>query len=251
MTDQTRIRASSLGLVGVLGLLAGATTAQAATVNLLTSGSSGTLNGALFETIDLRSSGTGVIDPFLRMQRNGTEQGYNTSGRPVAFDELTDPNFTRDLLVGELGTRIIDGTSYYEFLLDVNEPNGGGQELISLERLQLYTGATGSLTTTNLSELGTLRFDLDAGDATNLVRINDLNTGSGEYDVRILIPVSALAGALATDYLYFFARFGDTDASAAGFEEFAALTNAVVIPLPTGAGLGLAGLGLVALRRRR
>jgi hypothetical protein len=98
-----------------------------------------------------------------------------------------------------------------------------------------------------VDSLGTLRYDLDAG-TDSVVRINDMNSGSGQADVRILVPVSAFGSAAATDFLYLFARFGDTDATEGGFEEFAALT---VIPLPTTAALGLAGLAGLAIRRRR
>jgi len=235
-------------VAGVVALAGG--TVNGATVDLLTAGSTGTVNGAIFETSEFRSAGTGVNSTFLRLQANGTEEGYNTSGRPVAFDQLNDPNFTRDIQVGDLAIRTIDGGQFYEFLLDTNEPNGASQNTISLDTFQLYTNATGMQTTSTVSELGTLRYDLDTGEAST-IRINDLNSGSGQSDVRILIPVSALAGAAPSDFLYLFARFGDTDASNGGFEEFSALTNAVVIPLPGAAGLAGVGFAMVGLRRKR
>ena len=70
-------------------------------------------------------------------------------------------------------------------------------------------------------------------------------------DARILIPVSAFGDASMNDYIYLFARLGDTAAAQGGFEEFSVRVQTVVIPLPSAAGLGMAGLAGLALRRRR
>src|SRR5882724_1653777 len=120
------------GIVLAAGLAGGA---YGTTVDLTTSGSSGTINGAVFEQSAVRPAGTGDINSFLRLQANSTEQGYNTSGRPAPFDDLTDPNFTRNVQVSNLVTRTIDatGTQYYEFLLDINESNAGSNALLSLD----------------------------------------------------------------------------------------------------------------------
>src|SRR5262245_17204786 len=95
-------------LVGAAALCGIAGTASATIVDLTTPMSSGVVNGARFETADFRSAGTGVIQSFVRVQANGTEQGYNTSGRPVAFNENTSPNFTRNLTYGDIPSRVIN-----------------------------------------------------------------------------------------------------------------------------------------------
>ena len=244
----------SIKVVTLVGtsLVSGAITTHAAVVDLTTAGSSGTINGAIFETTTVRPTGTGVIRPFLRVQANGEEQGYNTSGRPVAFDELTDPNFTRDLSLMELAVTTINSTPYFEFLLDINEPNGGGQNLLSLDRMQVSTSPTASQTTNVIATLGTLRYDLDAGADNHVLMDYDLASGSGSGDVRFFIPTAAFAAAQATDFLYMFVRFGDTESSGDGFEEIAALSNGTnIIPLPTAAGLAMAAFAGVGLRRRR
>src|SRR5262249_8675999 len=141
----------------------------------------------------------------------------------------------------------VDGTDYYEFILDTNEPNGNGQANISLDQLNLYTSATGSKTTSTVSTLGDLRYSLDAGGNNNIL-ITDLNSGSGQADVRILVPASAFAGAASTDFVYLFARFGDAAAAGGGFEEFAIVNNLAVIPLPTASAMAMLSLIVVGAR---
>jgi hypothetical protein len=225
--------------------------AMGVTVNLLTAGSQGTVNGAIFQTSDIQPAGTGVIQSFLRMQNNGTEQGYNTSNRPVQFNELTDPNFTRDVRISDLPIINFNAINYYSILLDSNEPQGGTNELVSLDQLKIFTGPKVLTNPANPANLGTLRYDLDAG-ADSVVRINSTNPGSGVADARILIPVSFFNGTSPTDFFYLFARFGDTDATGDGFEEFALQGGgSTIIPLPSTVGLAAGGLIALGARRRR
>src|SRR4051812_34276852 len=110
-----RTRIERLFIPTCLAVCAAAGAAMGNTIVDLTTTTSGTINGALFQRASLQTSGTGAIESFLRLQASGTEQGYNTSGRPVAFDELTDPNFTRNLTLGQVPTLNVGGTNYYEF----------------------------------------------------------------------------------------------------------------------------------------
>lgn len=231
-----------------------ASIASAAVVDLTSAGSFGTIGGARFETSDFRSAGTGVIDPFVRIQHNGTEQGYNTSGRPVPFDELNAANFTHDLTYGAIPTRTINGVDYKEFLLDINQVNSGTNSLLSLDKVQIYTSATGGATTTNVSTLGTLRYDIDAG-GDNWVKLDyNLGSGSGQGDMRMFIPVSAFAGATANTFVYLYSMFGINWASNDGFEEWAIQNATGVVPVPSAVWAGgscLLGLaGFSAVRRR-
>jgi hypothetical protein len=155
----------SQGLWVALALAGGAAGASAAIVDL-SQNQTGTLNGALFQRADFRPAGTGFIDSFVRIQTNDpVEQGYNTSGRPLAFDENNSPNFTRNLTFGEVPTVTVNGTAYKEFLLDINQTNSS--PLLSLDQLKIFTSAIGSQTTTDVNSLGTLRYDLDAGGTTS------------------------------------------------------------------------------------
>jgi len=105
-------------------------------------------NGGLFYTDEQQPTGTGFIDSFLRIQQNTAEQGYNTSDRPVEDPNQVkvDPNFTRDITLGEIGTKTFGTTVYLEFFLDVNEPaaTNGSKYNITLDQLEIY-GSTKNL----------------------------------------------------------------------------------------------------------
>ncbi len=221
------IRVSSLStLLIAVGSLLLAAGARATVVDLI-NGDTGTINGAIFDWTPAQPTGTGIIQPFLRVY-SGTgleEQGYNTSGTPLPFDDLAGP-WTHDLTFADLMTTAvtINGQNYFKLLLDVNEP-GGSKSTISLDQLQFYTSTQGSLTTTNISSLGTLRYSFSSGDSVLLDAAR--NHGSGSGDMFAYIPVSAFAGTASTDFVYMYCHFGGTDASQGGFEEWALVVNPI------------------------
>lgn len=202
------------------------------------SGTAGGPTPALFQESFQQPTGTGVIQPFLTIQADGQEQGYNTSGSPAPFDVKRQPQYTHDIQFSDLQstTVMLNGTAYFQILLDVNEP-GGDKSIITLDKLQLFTSAVGSQTTTNVMSLGILRYDLDANGGDNQVRIDaSRNHGSGSGDVNIFIPVSDFAGTAPTDYVYLYALFGQADTkqnpdgTQGGFEEFALVQNITPVP---------------------
>jgi len=221
----------------------------------LTSGGTGGFNGAIFTTNMVQPTGTGVIDSFLRLQNNGTEQGYNTSARPVQFDQKTDPNFTRDLLLSSVPVVNINGTAYRQFLLDINETHGLPGALLSLDKLQLFQSPTGMQN--NYPNLGTKVYDMGAG---NAVLLNyDLNHGSGSGDMFAYIPDALFDPSIP--YVYLYSAFGAlaNAGSDAGFEEWATLEGTTPpvneVPAPAtllfaalGCGVGMVGY---AIRNRR
>ncbi|MBA3726896.1 MAG: hypothetical protein H0W86_10680 [Armatimonadetes bacterium] len=232
-------------------------TAQATVIDLVT-GDSGTANGAQFNWTPQQPTGTGVIEPFLRVQADGTEQGYNTSGG-TPFDDMAGI-WTHDIQFSDLQATAVtlNGTQYFQLLLDVNEP-GGNQSLISLDRLEFYTSPIGSKTTTDVGSLGTLRWSLDgAGDSYVLLDASR-NNGSGSGDMLAYIPVSAFAGASDTDYIYMFSRFGDQSAAdgmtEGGFEEWSLVNSMTPVPEMSAffpiVGLFIAIGSTQLLRRRR
>jgi len=207
-------------------LIVSATAGWATIVDLTGSNDSGTINGAQFVFTTPQPTGTGVIEPFLRVENTPTEQGYNTSGG-IPFDDKAGP-WTHDLTLGELqNTQVtLNGASYFKLLLDVNEP-GGKKSLISLDQLQFYTSSVGSQTTTSVGSLGTLRYSFNSGDSVILDASR--NHGSGSGDMYAYIPTSDFSAAKTSDFVYLYAHFGNTDASQSGFEEWA-LVNVAPIP---------------------
>jgi hypothetical protein len=195
------------------------------TVDLTTPGAFGSVNGAIFTQARTQPSGTGVIDSFVRVTSPGNttvEQGYNTSARPLAYDENNSPNFTRTLAVADVPSVTIGGARYREFLLDVNQKASAAQ--LSLDALKIFVSANaavhGKLVNGNLPD-GTpggkpAAYDLGAG---NWVKLDArLSTGSGSSDMVLDVPEAALAGGT---YLYLYSRFGDNVGANGGFEEWA------------------------------
>ena len=204
-----------------------ATGARATVVDLI-NGDSGTITNsygtATFEFTQPQPTGTGVIQPFLRVQADPSEQGYNTSGG-TPFDDKAGP-WTHDLTFADLVTTAvtISGQNYFKLLLDINEP-GGSKSTLSLDQLQFYTSPTGSQTTTNVSSLGTLRYSFSPGDQVLMDAAR--NNGSGSGDMYAFIPVSAFAGTASTDFVYMYCAFGNTNASEGGFEEWTLVVNPI------------------------
>jgi len=192
----------------------------------------GTGGSAIFDKAFLQTSGTGAIDPFLRVHDNDNfEQGFNTSnpggGNPDGFNAINGV-WTHDLLLSSLKIVTHNGGSYYQFLLDLGEPSGGSQVDILLNKFNLYTGNTAAPTFAGISgnpdNLGTKRFDM----AGNTILFVDESSGNGQSDVLIFVPTAAFAGVTDT-YLYLYTELGyigdnnDPRNADGTFEEFAAL----------------------------
>jgi hypothetical protein len=241
------------------GMFAIAGIAQATVVDLINN-DEGTITNqygtTIFQFTQPQPTGTGYIDPFLRVQANGTEQGYNTSGG-TPFDDKAGI-WTHNIQFSDLQstTVTVSGTSYFKIMVDLNEPNGA-KSTISLTNLQFYTSATGSQTTTTLSSLGTLRYSLDTAGGDNSVSFDAArNNGSGSGDAFIYIPTSAFAGTSANDFVYMYVNFGSADeTTAGGFEEFTLVRNLAPVPEMSALfpifGLLVAVGSTSMLRRRR
>ena len=241
-------------------------------VDLRLAGSSGTVNDALFSQIVSPPTGTGYIDPFLRLQNSPVEEAFNTdyrSGGQAPLDAKSDPNFTHSLQLGELATINVGGIDYYQFTLDIDEPNNGPKRYISLDMMDLYVAGRGDIESyAALTGEGALRWSLDgAGDATVYLDGGNLSSGNGGDDMQALIPKSAFAGVSGSQYLYLYSKFGATTGmradtrisstdpnfdSDASFEEWRALRGSTpqVAEPGTVTLLGIGLLGLVASRSR-
>jgi hypothetical protein len=254
------IRTICAAMAGALFLV---TSANAAIlVDLTARGSSGTINGALYQQFDPQPTGTGVLNTFLRVQKQGVEQGYNTDWRPVGLDEKVDLH-TRSLLLAEIPKVTISDITYREFLLDINE--AGNEPLLSLNEVQVFMAATGNIH--NKSNLGTPIYDMDAGADANVKLNYTLNNGSGSGDMLLYVPEALFSGN-AGPYVYLYSRFGEpipgdtsdvSNTSEAGFEEWAAGKrgpNGTIIPVtpppvPEPGALGLLFVTSAILLGRR
>lgn len=265
------MKSMSKRLLGIAAI-ACASSVQATIIDLSPgTGNFGSANGAVFSNpANVTIVGTGLIDPFLRIQNNGTESGFNTNGA-VSLD--TKPGtWTHAIQLGQIATVTGDGTNgtvsgtvYRQFYLDINQTRAN--PLLSLDILQIRVG--NSATPATFAAAGGLVFDLDTGADGNSTVLMDysLFNGSGNgLDVGILIPNSVFVGKSAVDYVTVFASFGNTAGygSNDGFEEFSTKicigTNGCgggpggppnAIPVPGTLlllGLGLFGVG-VARRR--
>ena len=230
-------------------------TSNAAVLDLDSSGS-GTINGARFEVGSIHPAGTGVFEPFLTIQANGDEQGYNSSSGN--FDTKREPVWNHEIRFSDMQQTTINGTAYFGFAIDVNEPNGGGKTDISLTALRIWTSPTLQNSTSTDSNgnfngsLGTLRYDL----GNNSVLYDDQHKGSGESDINVYIPVSAFAGTNGNDYVYMYQRWGNADAmSEGGFEETRLIAGITPIPELSSffpiIGLMVAVFATNVLRRRK
>lgn len=209
-------------------------------VNLTTQGSSGTANGALFQQYSPQPTGTGYINPFVRLQSNGvapTTEGYNTSWRPLQYDEKNPLNFTHDLLLADVPLVTINGIQYREFFLDINESNAGTNNFLSLDQIQLYQSASGLQH--NHPGLGTLVWNLDAGTDRWIFLNYTLNHGSGSGDMAMYIANSVFNNL---PYLYLYSQFGTNYQVSAGFEEWWT-RQATPVTEPT--ALTIMGFGLI------
>ncbi len=242
----------SLQVALAAAALAFTVSASQATVLDLGSSGSGSVGGALFSTTDIQPTGTGVFDPFLSIQNTPTEQGYN--GSNGNFDTKRVPQWTHEILFSQMQITTINGSQYYGFLVDVNEPNGV-KAPISLDSLRLWTSSTIQTSTSTDANgkfngsLGTLVFDLGAGNSVHYI---DQQRGSGSGDINIFIPVSDFAGTKPTDYVYMYQAWGSSDMSEGGFEETAMIAGAVPVPevAPSSILFGFLGLVVAASSRR-
>ena len=242
----------------------------------LTTNNNGTIsdgsNSVKFIFDQQQPSGTGVLDSFLRVQRNGTEQGYNTTvanAGQLPFEEKFG-NFTHDVLFSSMKS----ANGVFSFVLDIGEPVNKTNSLLSLDGLKLYKATSGgqnSSTTDGSGNangiIGTLLWNMDAL-ADNYILL-DANRngkpGNGVSDMLMEVPEAVFAGMLPSEYFILWSRFGLQDGATAGaasngtFEEWALLLPVglpvVGVPEPSSTplvalALGLLGYGQLTRRRR-
>ena len=219
--------------------------AGAAILDLTTVGSWGTINGAIFQQFDGNPTGTGTIDTFVKIQAFGPQEGYNTDGRPVQYNEGTSHQWNHSLLLSNIPIATNGGTNYREFLLDINQ---NGQTILSLDKIEIYLEATGDLLG-HPGNFGSPQYTLAAG-GDNRMRLDySLNGGSGQGDMLAYVPDSLFTGS--NQYVYLYSKFGENSVADDGFEEWGHGVDGPIIPEPaTILSLGLGSLILLRKRRR-
>jgi hypothetical protein len=267
-------------LLAAVAALLGVNTAYAfGPIDITTAGTTATssVDGTIWTNENLiQSSGTGVIEPFLRYQANDTEMGMNTDAQTPPYDTKAGI-WTHSITYGQLGIVNVNGIDYYVFTLDINENNGPSQ-LLTIEELRIYSvdasagGALADEGAVQAAAGSTLHYNLDGTvDQTVYTDYTVSNTGSGESDVDFYIPVSFFAGASSTDYLYMVINSGlsgDTNGldSSDGFEEVRAFfgttsssssttsttsTTSTSSTAPEPGTIALFGMGLIGLAAAR
>jgi len=206
-------------------------------LDLTSVGSEGWVNDALYQTSDLRSAGTGVIESFVRILRanQDTVQGYNTDGRPLEFDENSYPQFTRQLPLAlvPIVYKTPEGggadVAHYEFLLDINQKGAEGRDDdpawdLSLDKLQIAVWGSGDLIGYSTIFAYPI-YDLDSapdGD-TRIILNAKINSGSGQGDMFAYIPCSLFPADPTGQYVYLYSLFGEGGVipNNDGYEEWA------------------------------
>ncbi len=240
----------SLGFaLGVVALMPVNSHAVPVTLDLSLVTSSGTINNAIFSRTFLHGQGSGVLDPFVRIQEKDSEKGYNTDGT-LEFD-TKGGSHTHSIKIGDIPLVNIDGTDYREFLLDAGEDSKEGETTLNLDVLKLFllSGPSISGYPANFPNVD-LKYEMVDADFDSILLDNI--TGNGTADMYAYIPADNFTGS--NQYLYLYSEFNNSSGT---FEEWGPGDstdgghNEPTVPEPATLALFASGLSALALRRKQ
>jgi hypothetical protein len=201
--------------LGMAAWLAGGQVfAQTVSYDITADNSSAMVDGAyFFQKTGTTASGTGTFNTFLGVKddEGGGDPSGPTQGAGFNAPVVTNP---MGLEVDESKTFEIYGIDlvapdavggaasgdFFQMGLDINEPNGGNQDYLSIDEFEIWVRApiSGSINPANdytdLSTSGATKvYELDVDstrDVTLLAKAVDAAGGSGNSDYLILVPQS-------------------------------------------------------------
>jgi hypothetical protein len=225
--SMSQLKPSTFRAVAITALGFGATSTRAVDVDLRTAGAQGSIGAATFQQMDQQPTGTGVIEPFLRVQNNRQEQGFNTDHQPLTGDlaDVKGGPWTHAVRVSDLTNALYTGV--VQLLLDINQ-TGSNPEL-SLDELRIFTSPDPAIS--NKATLFAQNQIYDMGAGNRVLLDYSLNSGSGSGDMYCYLPANLFDG-LGAQYLYLYCKFGASGGSFAtnsGFEEWAHVQIALAV----------------------
>lgn len=195
-------------------------------LDVTASGACGDINGSKIFHVDLsESSGTGVFEPFVRIQGSADQKGVNTGAVFTPGDLFdTKTSHTTSLLLSQIPKVTIGGIHYLEFALDMGEPGNAGspQSFLDIVEGQFFIAPSGTLLpTTFTGEILNVtgappKYRLDATTDKDIILMDDLNSGNGRIDYLWYIPADPF-GSDGSQFVYFYSAYGRAGGS---FEEW-------------------------------
>ncbi len=156
-----------------------------------------------------QASGTGLFDPFVRLQGSPTEKGYNTDGA-VSFDSKPG-TWTHAIKVNAIPVVDCDGggsgtATCWELFVDINDSNNAKRISLNVVEVWFTTNPNlvGYVDGTGFPSGATKEYQFN-GD----ILINDVNQGSGRGDLRYLVPTAGHTWDAST-YFVLYSEWGTT-----------------------------------------